>query len=50
MLTVDMAENIRSVARLEALKPQTICFGHGQPMTENAAQKLTAFAKKVGAI
>ena len=50
MLTVDMTENIRSVARLEALKPKTICFGHGKPMIEQAAQKLTAFAKKVGAI
>ena len=50
MLTVDMAENIRSIAKLEKLKPNVICFGHGPPITENAAQRLTTFAKKVGAI
>ena len=50
MLTVDQAENIRSIAKLEALKPEVICFGHGPPITDNAAQKLTVFAKKVGAI
>ncbi|MEM8863857.1 MAG: MBL fold metallo-hydrolase, partial [Chloroflexota bacterium] len=48
--TVNMAENIRSIAKLEPLKPDVICFGHGKPITENAAQRLTAFAKKVGAI
>ena len=50
MVTVDMAENIRSIAKMEKLRPEVICFGHGQPFTVNAAQKLTAFAKKVGAI
>ena len=50
MLTVDMAENLRSVARLEALQPNVICFGHGKPIVKNAAQRLTAFAKKVGAV
>lgn len=50
MLTVDQAENIRSIAKLEALKPNVICFGHGKPITTNAAQRLTAFARKVGAI
>lgn len=50
MLTVDMAENIRSIAKLAALEPEVICFGHGEPVTQNASQLLYAFAKKVGAI
>jgi len=48
-LTVDMAENIRSIAKLAALEPEVICFGHGKPVTQNAAQYLNDFAKKVGA-
>lgn len=49
-LTYDMAENIRSVARLVSLEPEVICFGHGRPVTQNAAQPLRDFARKVGAI
>ena len=49
-LTYDMAENIRSIARLVSLEPEVICFGHGRPVTANAAQFLRAFAQKVGAI
>ena len=49
ILTVDMAENIRSIAKLAALEPEVICFGHGKPVTQNAAQFLKDFAKKVGA-
>ena len=49
-LTYDMAENIRSIARLVPLEPEVICFGHGRPVTANAAQFLRDFAKKVGAI
>ena len=50
MLTVDMAENIRSIGRLAHLNPDLICFGHGQPLARNAAATLHEFAQKVGAV
>jgi glyoxylase-like metal-dependent hydrolase (beta-lactamase superfamily II) len=49
MLTVDMAENIRSIGRLASLNPDIICFGHGQPLRENSAGLLRQFAQKVAA-
>jgi glyoxylase-like metal-dependent hydrolase (beta-lactamase superfamily II) len=49
-LTVDMAENRRSVAKLAALKPACICFGHGEPMQKGAAEALMSFARKIGAL
>ena len=48
--TVDMAENIRSIRRLVDLKPELVCFGHGPPIARNAAKRISAFARKVGAI
>lgn len=48
-LTVDMVEDIRSVRKLVDLKPAIICFGHGDPVTEDTPAKLEAFAQKVGA-
>ena len=50
MLTVDMAQDIQSIAKLVALEPEIICFGHGKPITQNATQQLRTFAKKVGAL
>ncbi len=47
LVTVDMAEDIRSVGRIAALRPDVICFGHGAPLTRNAASELSAFAAKV---
>ena len=47
MLTVDMAENIRSIGRLATLQPQLICFGHGQPLIVKASKKLNEFVLKV---
>lgn len=47
IVTVDMAENKRSVAKLLPLEPQVICFGHGAPITQDAAGKLRAFATRV---
>lgn len=47
-LTVDMEEDKRSIRRLVALQPSVICFGHGTPITENAASQLEAFAPKAG--
>ncbi len=45
-LTVDVAENRRSVAKIAALEPEIVCFGHG-PVLRGAAMKLHAFAGKV---
>lgn len=47
--TVDMAENIRSVRRLADLGPELVCFGHGQPMAQNTAAQIRAFAQKAEA-
>lgn len=44
--TVDMDENRRSVARLAALEPDLVCFGHGVPLRQNAATRLCAFAAR----
>ena len=48
--TVDMAENQRSLKRLVDLAPRVVCFGHGQPLTDNTAERLRAYARKVGAM
>ncbi|MFO7168944.1 MAG: MBL fold metallo-hydrolase [Chloroflexota bacterium] len=45
--SVDMDENRRSVARLAQLEPAVVCFGHGQPLTEDAAAKIRRFAESV---
>lgn len=45
--TVDMDEDRRSVARLAALEPDLVCFGHGPPLRQNAAARLRAFAARV---
>jgi glyoxylase-like metal-dependent hydrolase (beta-lactamase superfamily II) len=47
LFTVDMDENRRSVGRLAELDPAVVCFGHGSPLTENAAERLRTFAAKV---
>jgi glyoxylase-like metal-dependent hydrolase (beta-lactamase superfamily II) len=44
--TVDMDEDRRAIRRLSALEPAVICFGHGNPLTDNASEKLKAFAAK----
>jgi glyoxylase-like metal-dependent hydrolase (beta-lactamase superfamily II) len=49
MLTVDMAENKRSIRRLAGLEASIVCFGHGEPVTQNTAQAIRVFAQKVGA-
>lgn len=46
-LTVDMAENIRSVKKIAQLDPDIICFGHGQPMQNNATQRLREFVAQL---
>jgi glyoxylase-like metal-dependent hydrolase (beta-lactamase superfamily II) len=47
-VTIDMAEDARSAGRLADLNPNVVCFGHGAPLTHDAAEKLRAFARKLG--
>ena len=48
-VTVDMAQNKQSAARLIALDPDLVCFGHGQPLRgADATQKLVDFAARHG--
>jgi glyoxylase-like metal-dependent hydrolase (beta-lactamase superfamily II) len=44
--TVDMDENKRSIKKIAALKPEVVCFGHGQPLMPDTAAQLGAFAAK----
>lgn len=44
--TVDMDENKRSVKKLAELDARVVCFGHGQPLTQDTAGRLRAFAAK----
>lgn len=46
--TVDMQEARRSIQQRSDLDTAVICFGHRDPMIENEAQKLNAFANKEG--
>ena len=49
-LTVDRAQNIRSVGVLARLSPMVVCFGHGQPLTHNTPAVIQNFARAVGAL
>jgi hypothetical protein len=44
-----MAENRQSIARLQALNPAVVCFGHGVPLVQYTATRIRKFARKVGA-
>jgi len=46
-VTVDMAEDKRSVKKLAELDTRSVCFGHGQPLLQDAAAQLRAFAAKL---
>lgn len=47
MFTCDLSEARRSIHKLAELEPGTVCFGHGRPMTSNAAQRIGGFAASV---
>jgi glyoxylase-like metal-dependent hydrolase (beta-lactamase superfamily II) len=47
LFTLDMDENKRSIQKLADLNPAVLCFGHGTPITQNAAETLRAFAQRV---
>jgi hydroxyacylglutathione hydrolase len=42
--TADLSESRRSIRKLAALEANTICFGHGRPLTKDAAAKINSFA------
>ncbi|RPK80557.1 MBL fold metallo-hydrolase [Streptomyces sp. ADI98-10] len=44
VLNVDRAEAAATFRRLAALGPRTVCFGHGDPLTEDAAAVMEAAA------
>ncbi|MEV6398172.1 MBL fold metallo-hydrolase [Streptomyces sp. NPDC051907] len=44
VFNVDRAQARLSMRRLASLAPSTVCFGHGDPLTENAAAVLAASA------
>jgi hydroxyacylglutathione hydrolase len=44
IFTCDKAESRRSIRKLAALEANVVCFGHGRPLTEDAAAKIQAFA------
>lgn len=48
VLTYDVEENKRSIARIVALEPKIVCFGHGPPLMQNAAATLRDFARSTG--
>lgn len=44
VFNVDRAEAAATFRRLAALAPRTVCVGHGDPLTENAAAAMEAAA------
>jgi glyoxylase-like metal-dependent hydrolase (beta-lactamase superfamily II) len=49
MLTVDMAQNQRSAARVIGLQPEVVCFGHGAVLRgQHGREALMAYARKHG--
>jgi len=44
IFTVDVAEARRSIRKLAALQASTVCFGHGRPLTVDAADEINEFA------
>ena len=44
LFTSDRAESRRSIRKLAALEANTVCFGHGRPLTKGAAARINEFA------
>ena len=44
LFTVDVPGSRRSIRKLAALEARTVCFGHGPPLTQDAAQHIDEFA------
>lgn len=49
MATIDMDEAKRSIGKVAKLDARVACFGHGEPLTDDTADKIRTFAKRVGA-
>lgn len=47
-LTVDAEENMHSIQKVIALKPDSLLFGHGNPIVGQASATLDAFARRIG--
>ena len=45
--TADMAQEIRSIARLTSLDFDIICFGHGSPLVDKAHPTIVNFAERL---
>lgn len=45
--TTDMALARQSIAKVAALQPRVVCFGHGPVLMNDAARKVQAFAERV---
>ncbi|GGT24873.1 MBL fold metallo-hydrolase [Streptomyces kurssanovii] len=45
VFNVDRATALASMRRLASLAPSTVCFGHGEPLTEDSAAVLLAAAE-----
>lgn len=46
VFNVDRAQALASFRRLAALAPSTVCFGHGDPLTADAAEIMRAAAER----
>jgi glyoxylase-like metal-dependent hydrolase (beta-lactamase superfamily II) len=44
VFNADRARTVESMRRLAGLKPSVVCFGHGEPLTRDAAAVLSAAA------
>jgi hydroxyacylglutathione hydrolase len=47
LFTLDRGESRRSIRKLAALEARTVCFGHGRPLTDDAAGKINSFAAEL---
>ena len=47
-LTIDPERNRASERRLAELEPAVVGFGHGPPLTDGAAERLSAFVRRTG--
>lgn len=48
MFTADMEQARRSILRLIDYDAQVVCFGHGEPITENGSAAIREFAARQG--
>lgn len=49
-ITVDPELNKRSVKRIAELDSSIVCFGHGEPLMDNAAARVRSFAQRIGVL